>query len=279
MSIAGNPNYRVDPTKDDFFKRLIDLRTAIKAELKATKKRLQAVREGLAIALGAEADARRSEEQALTAQADALDSDQLALKILANSTSYGIFVELIVADLDAPERLICYGPSGEGFPVESKKVEEPGRYFHPLLATLITGAARLMLGIAERLCIEKGLDWAFCDTDSLAIAKPDDMDQAEFLRAGAIDLRLVFAAKPLREKGVDIQNRRRKLSNCGARRRIRNSSRSIATASRRSDTPYSISERPAKSSFARPRRMGWGNTSRPTKPMTRRNPFQRPQFP
>ncbi len=31
MSIAGNPNYRVDPVKDDFFKRLIDLRTAVKA--------------------------------------------------------------------------------------------------------------------------------------------------------------------------------------------------------------------------------------------------------
>ena len=67
-----------------------------------------------------------------------------------------------------------------GFPSSRQKVEEPGRYFHPLLATLITGAARLMLGIAERVCIEKGLDWAFCDTDSLAIAKPDGMDQAEF---------------------------------------------------------------------------------------------------
>ena len=37
-----------------------------------------------------------------------------------------------------------------------------------------------MLAIAERLCIEKGLDWAFCDTDSLAIAKPDSMVEAEF---------------------------------------------------------------------------------------------------
>ncbi len=37
-----------------------------------------------------------------------------------------------------------------------------------------------MLGIAERLCIQESLDWAFCDTDSLAIAKPDNMGQAEF---------------------------------------------------------------------------------------------------
>ena len=153
ISIAGNSDYRVDPLKDDFFKRLIDLRSAIKTKLKNSS------------ALNAEA----------------LDSEQQALKILASSTSYGIFVELNVADLDAPEKLICYGPSGEGFSVESMKVEEPGKYFHPLLATLITGAARLMLAIAESLCLAKGLDWAFCDTDSMAIAKPDGMDQAEFL--------------------------------------------------------------------------------------------------
>ena len=74
--------------------------------------------------------------------------------------------------------------AARGFPSNSKKVEEPGQYFHPLLATLITGAARLMLGIAERLCIEKGLDWAFCDTDSLAIAKPDGMGAIRVLPSG-----------------------------------------------------------------------------------------------
>jgi DNA polymerase type B, organellar and viral len=150
ISVAGNSNYRVDPEKDDFFKTLIDLRTSIKASLKNSIAK------------------------------EALNSDQQALKILANSTSYGIFVEMIVRDLDDHENLICHGPSGDELPVESKKVEEPGRYFHPLLATLITGAARLMLAIAERLCFEKDLDWAFCDTDSLAISKPDNMDQSEF---------------------------------------------------------------------------------------------------
>jgi hypothetical protein len=144
VTIAGNPDYLVDPTNDDFFKRLIDLRTTVKTRLKS----------------------------ATALKRDTLDSEQQALKILANSTSYGIFVEINVADLDAPEKLTCYGPDGEGFPVESNKVEDPGRFFHPLLATLITGAARLMLGIVERLCAEKGLDWAFCDTDSMAIDLP-----------------------------------------------------------------------------------------------------------
>ena len=53
---------------------------------------------------------------------------------------------------------------------------------HPLLATLITGAARLMLALTERLAFDEGLDWAFCDTDSLAFAMPDAMDPDDFSR-------------------------------------------------------------------------------------------------
>ena len=55
-------------------------------------------------------------------------------------------------------------------------------FFHPLLATLITGAARLMLATTERLIKDVGLDWAFCDTDSMAIAKPHNMSQDEFYK-------------------------------------------------------------------------------------------------
>ena len=233
------------------FKRLIDLRTAIKSKLKNSS------------ALNAEA----------------LDSEQQALKILANSTSYGIFVELIVADLDAPEKLTCYGPSGEGFSVESMKIEEPGRYFHPLLATLITGAARLMLAIAERLCVAKGLDWAFCDTDSMAIAKPDDMDEAEFFERAQSICDWFSPLNPYEKKGLDIQNRRRELSNCGVRRRIEIRAALLLLHLREALCPIQSSESPAKSSFARPPRMGWGNTSRPMKPMTRRIQFPRRQSP
>jgi DNA polymerase family B len=173
ISIAGNSDYCVDPATDDFFKRLIDLRTTIKAKLKNTS------------ALNAEA----------------LNSEQQALKILANSTSYGIFVEMNIADLDAPEKLACYGPSGKAFSVESMKIEEPGKFFHPLLATLITGAARLMLAIAESLCIAGGLDWAFCDTDSLAIAKPDGMCEAEFFERAQFVCEWFSHLNPYEKKG------------------------------------------------------------------------------
>src|SRR5208282_5373089 len=73
--------------------------------------------------------------------------------------------------------------------------------FHPLLATLITGAARLMLGIAECLCLEKGLDWAFCDTDSLAIAKPDNMSQSEFFERAQSICDWFAVLNPYEKKG------------------------------------------------------------------------------
>jgi hypothetical protein len=155
VAILGNPDYVIDPTKDDFYKHLIDLRTAIKRQLKSAK------------------DQARVQ----------LETAQKFLKILANATSYGIFIELNVSESDEPETRLCYGPGGKPFRISTTKIEEPGRYFHPLLATLITGAARLMLAISETLAIKAGLDWAFCDTDSMALAKPDEMDDAAFYKA------------------------------------------------------------------------------------------------
>jgi hypothetical protein len=62
----------------------------------------------------------------------------------------------------------------------SKRYETPGPYFHPLLGAVTTSAARLMLAITEQLIIDSGLDWAFCDTDSMAIARPDEIAEQDF---------------------------------------------------------------------------------------------------
>ena len=64
--------------------------------------------------------------------------------------------------------------------MQVRRHERPGRYFHPPLATLITGAARLMLTLAELLAARERIDWLLCDTDSLAFARPDDMTRADF---------------------------------------------------------------------------------------------------
>lgn len=153
VNIAGNPDYRVDPATGDFYKRVIDLRSSVKDRLGQSK----------------DQDEQRR-----------LDTEQASLKILANATSYGIFVELNVRSLVEKAPVQCHGARPKSFSVELKKIEEPGRYFHPLLATLITGAARLMLAITERLVLDSGLDWAFCDTDSMAITQPNNMPEIEF---------------------------------------------------------------------------------------------------
>lgn len=112
------------------------------------------------------------------------DSIQQAIKIIANATSYGIFIEINRDDAPKGEPIDVFGPDAETgkTTINSKALEEPGKYFNPIIGTLITGAARLMLAIAERRVLDAGLEWVFCDTDSIAIAKPENMDEDEFMR-------------------------------------------------------------------------------------------------
>jgi hypothetical protein len=144
----------IEPARDDFYSLLIDQRRRVQA----------------------------AEDAADDADKPALNTAQQSLKILANSTSYGIFVEVNVQQLDKSKVVTCYDHRGVGRKMTASKLEEPGRYYHPLLGTLITGAARLMLALAERIALELGLDWAFCDTDSLAIANPSHLAVPEFIR-------------------------------------------------------------------------------------------------
>jgi hypothetical protein len=144
----------IQPQVDDFYKLLIDQRQRYQI----------------------------AEEAAPEHEQPALASAQQSLKILANSTSYGIFVELNVEHLDKSKVVTCYDFRGAGRKMTTSKLERTGRYFHPLLATLITGAARLMLALAERNTLDQGLDWAFCDTDSLAIANTSGLPVSEFVR-------------------------------------------------------------------------------------------------
>ena len=159
INISGNADYAVDPTKDDFYKRIIELRHAAKTKRDAT--------EGLAW--------------------EVLDTEQNALKIAANATSYGVTVEINVVDKPDSIELSVLSGTDQPFDFSATKIEEPGPLFHPLLASCITGAARLMLALTERLVGDAGLDWAFCDTDSMAIAKPHDMTTDEFhVRVGSV---------------------------------------------------------------------------------------------
>ena len=98
------------------------------------------------------------------------------------------------------ERMVGYGGRPHPSRFKSQTSERPGAYFHPLLATLITGAARLMLALAEHQVVEQGLDWVFCDTDSLAIGNTRNLPPKEFV-ATALRVREWF--KDLNPYGED----------------------------------------------------------------------------
>jgi hypothetical protein len=132
------------PSKDDFIRRVIEERMKVKKSLHKDK-----------------------------------DQIQLILKIVANATSYGIFIEENSYSLDNEETVDVY--SLDNFTFKTEKIEKHGQYFNPIMATLITGSARLILAIAEKIAEDKGY-FAYCDTDSIFI-KPDTVkDIQEFFR-------------------------------------------------------------------------------------------------
>jgi hypothetical protein len=145
-------NHVIDPYKDDFYKELIELRQTLK----------------------------RRRDQTRGKERVELEVQQNSVKIATNATSYGIFAELNVNDRPEAELSRIFGACDPAFLLTTNRDEQPGRFFHPLLAATITGAARLMLAITERLVTDAGLEWAFCDTDSMAIARPDEMPACQF---------------------------------------------------------------------------------------------------
>jgi hypothetical protein len=127
----------VDPRGEDFFKVAIDER-----------KRLSS---------------RKNFSQS---ERDRLDK---ALKVLANSTSYGIYAEMNRQESDKAVDVTCHGIDPDPYTCHVAHAENPGEYCFPPLASLITGGARLMLALLERSVSELGGTYAMEDTDSMAI--------------------------------------------------------------------------------------------------------------
>jgi hypothetical protein len=97
------------------------------------------------------------------------------LKILANSGSYGLFVELNPNESDATKLKVFSGE--ESFETTSDVVEEPGKWFAPHIASLITSGGHLLLAMLERRIADAGGTYLFCDTDSAAIVSAKDRQQ------------------------------------------------------------------------------------------------------
>jgi hypothetical protein len=121
----------VDPTKEDFFTRVIEYRKQNKND----------------------------------------DRLQYFLKILANSTSYGTYLELNPVKTDPSDRPKITVYSGEHLSEQPAPdtIEQPGSFYFPVLGALITSGGRLLLAMIERCVRDAGGTYLCCDTDALTI--------------------------------------------------------------------------------------------------------------
>jgi hypothetical protein len=97
-----------------------------------------------------------------------------ALKVLANAASYGIYAEMNRQESEQKVPVTCYGIDPNPYSCKVAHPEAPGEYCFPPLASLITGAARLMLALLEHSVTQAGGTYAMEDTDSMAIVSTRD---------------------------------------------------------------------------------------------------------
>jgi len=115
-----------------------------------------------------------------TPEYDRLRTIQEQLKTVANSVSYGIFMEVNIEPLDNPMRVDAYGLTHLNPRV--KKKETFGKFFHPIIATMLTSGARLMLAMAEAWLQQHNGEYAFCDTDSMAVSPAKALSLSKFFQ-------------------------------------------------------------------------------------------------
>ena len=133
---------KVDPRKQDFFKVVIEERKRLSCRFDLSDK----------------------EKERL----------ERALKVLANAASYGIYAEMIREESERKVAVTCHGIDASPYEPRVSHPDVPGEYCFPPFASLITGAARLMLALLEHSVTKLSATYAMEDTDSMAIVATND---------------------------------------------------------------------------------------------------------
>lgn len=119
------------------------------------------------------------EERKRVSSRDDLDSEERermsrALKVLANSTGYGIYAEMNQTESTEKTTVKCHGIDRRTYGCSVQNPDIPGKFYFPPLASLITGGARLMLALLENSVAQLGGTFAMEDTDSMAIVATEE---------------------------------------------------------------------------------------------------------
>lgn len=153
-ALFGDDNYKIDLNTDDLFTSVINLRSKVRNDAK------KAIPD--------------SDEYSF------LDGLQMALKLLANSTSYGVLLEVIPDELEKEQKGTVY--ADRTIPVYAARLEKTGKYFAGAVGSLIPAGGRLLLAMAERMALNHGIGMGMNDTDSAIFIKPDAMTQDAFYK-------------------------------------------------------------------------------------------------
>jgi hypothetical protein len=97
------------------------------------------------------------------------------LKILANAGCYGIYAEMNKLQVGKNDSKKIGIFSGELSGTERTcKMEVPGPWYCPPVASLITAGGRLLLAMLERMVTDAGGSYLMADTDSMAVVSSKD---------------------------------------------------------------------------------------------------------
>ena len=142
----------IDPLTDNPIKMLVEERQRIKEELKSL----------------VPTDPRYK----------ILQSRAQAIKIVVNSVCYGIFLELNPEEEETPIQV--HGL--DTFNTSKNYYEKEGEYFNPIIGTIITSGARLMLALAEQQLKQLHTTHIYMDTDAVFVQPKASTKLIEFFK-------------------------------------------------------------------------------------------------
>jgi len=90
------------------------------------------------------------------------------IKTIANSSAYGIFIQLNTKKTMLPKQVTVYGL--DSFDTETNHIENTGQFFNPIISVFLTAGARLVLSTVEHLLEKNNGYLAYCDTDAVFVS-------------------------------------------------------------------------------------------------------------
>ncbi|NDF30432.1 MAG: hypothetical protein EB150_09620, partial [Nitrososphaeria archaeon] len=105
---------------------------------------------------------------------------QKILKIIANSTSYGISVQINTRKTMLPKKVTVYGL--DKFDTQTYKIENAGPFFNPIISIFLTAGSRLILATVETILEQNNGYMAYCDTDAVFVSPQHAKLIQEFFR-------------------------------------------------------------------------------------------------